>query len=483
MKKLIIFDSLFFLSLFFLFLFPPTDPDLGWQLRCGEQIWEKHNFCNQNQFSILLKNYSWVNHRWLYQATIFPTLQSSGLWGLTIFNTILMTLSFIFFYLSIKNYVLEKMLAIALIIFLSWGVFSFGIRSQLLGFFFFNLLLWLFSQFKQKPKLIIFFPFIMLIWVNSHGSFLIGLILLTFWWLKEAVRFLYLRQKKDKRRFVLYTLILVLSLTTTLFNPFGLRVYQDAWRHFVGVKLENLIAEWVPPTLLVWWLILSTGIGLFFYLLVANRKRGLINGLLLLSFLLLTLKARRHLPFYFFLASYLFLVSPLTKQVFGFWLKQRELRRILTILALTAFFFVGFFHQLPKTIKTNSSWQNYCRINSVIYPCEAIEFLKKQSGKGNIFNRYEWGGFLIWQLPEYKIFVDGRMPAWQTPSGKSPYTIYLETLQTQPGWQETLESYNINWILISPNTFMDLLLAPNPENFGWEKAYRDKISVIYRRKS
>jgi len=107
--------------------------------------------------------------------------------------------------------------------------------------------------------------------------------------------------------------------------------------------------------------------------------------------------------------------------------------------------------------------------------------LRQQPEKGNIFNRYEWGGFLIWQLPEYKVFVDGRMPAWEHPSGKSPYTIYLETLQNQPGWEETLKEYNINWILISPGTFMDLLLQPNPKKFGWEEVYRDKISVIYKR--
>ncbi|PIU69144.1 hypothetical protein COS81_01205 [candidate division WWE3 bacterium CG06_land_8_20_14_3_00_42_16] len=105
----------------------------------------------------------------------------------------------------------------------------------------------------------------------------------------------------------------------------------------------------------------------------------------------------------------------------------------------------------------------------------------KSQASGNIFNRYEWGGFLIWQLPQDKVFVDGRMPAWPTSSGKSPYTIFLEILQTQPGWNESLKEYGIDWILINPGTFMDLLLKDDPPKYGWEEKYRDEISVVYRR--
>ena len=45
---------LFFLALFIILLLPPTDPDLGWQLRCGEVFWQEQSFCEHNQFSILL---------------------------------------------------------------------------------------------------------------------------------------------------------------------------------------------------------------------------------------------------------------------------------------------------------------------------------------------------------------------------------------------------------------------------------------------
>jgi hypothetical protein len=132
-------------------------------------------------------------------------------------------------------------------------------------------------------------------------------------------------------------------------------------------------------------------------------------------------------------------------------------------------------------VEANSSWGNFCRVSSQGAPCGAVAFLKSQKERGNIFNRYEWGGFLIWQLPEYKVFVDGRMPAWPTPSGKSPYTIYLETLQTREGWQETLKDYHIDYILISPGTFMDLKLRPDPESLGWSEVYRDPVSVVYQR--
>ncbi|MBI4999211.1 hypothetical protein HZB97_00385 [Candidatus Gottesmanbacteria bacterium] len=260
---------------------------------------------------------------------------------------------------------------------------------------------------------------------------------------------------------------------------FGLSIYQEAWQHFAQVNLNQLIAEWVPPVPFLWWLILLSGLVLFLILLFTAEFSNLILAFLPLLFGFLALKARRHLPFYFLVWFYLFFYLPNLKKILNSWLKNESFRNDLALLTIVFLLVFGFF-RLSKTLATNLSWQNYCQNSRLSYPCGAIQFLRRQP-PANIFNRYEWGGFLIWQLPEYKVFVDGRMPAWNHPSGRSPYTIYLETLQTQPGWQETLKEYKIDWILISPGTFMDLLLKPNPEKFDWQEVYRDKAAVIFKK--
>ena len=474
MKKSQFISWFFFFAILTIFFLPPTDPDLGWHLRCGQLIWQGQSFCTPNQFSVLLENYHWPNHYWLYQAMIYPVYRLAGLWGLTFLNSFLMASAIILLYSAIKNYPWEKMLALGLIIHFSWTVFNFGIRSQLMGLFFFSLLLWLLSKMETKPKLMFFLPLVTLLWANSHGSTIIGLILLAFFGLKIIL-------DKPGRLFPL-AFIFLLASVITLLNPFGFRIYQDAWRHFTIVKLETLIAEWVSPVPSTQRLILFSSLGVFLYLFLGNRLRHKFLAFLVLFFALAALKARRQVPFYFSVSFYLLFLSSLTKKILTPWLKQKTLRESLAVLTPIPLMLFGFLVIFPQAFEFNSSWQNYCQKNSLTYPYQAVEFLKAQSEKGNLFNRYEWGGFLIWQLPEYKVFVDGRMPAWSTLSGKSPYTIYLETLQTQPGWQETLNEYKIDWILISPGVFMDLKLRPNPGEFGWEEVYRDSISVIYKRK-
>lgn len=473
-------DWIFLAGLFLVFLLPANDPDLGWHLRCGEMIWQREGWCNINQFSVLLEDYDWPNHHWLYQVVVWGSFDKlrMGFWGLTILGAVVMGLAFWFWYLAVSNLRLEKIGLIGLIGLISWGVFSFGIRSQLLGLLYFNLLLWIFSRLEEKPRLVWLIPLVMLVWANSHGSVVLGLGLVGWWGLREG-----LKGKKGKKGWI----CLGLAAGITLVNPFGWRIYQEAWRHFGGVNLSGLIAEWVPPNRNIWWLVLVSAVGLFGWLLV-GRGRAL-EGFLVLVFALLALKARRQVPHYLVLAGWV----GLRRGIRGVEGVKGEVREALTLLAALSFLFYGLFIRLPLTAKANSSGEFWCQQLPVGCPQKAVEFLKGQpvNRRGNIFNRYEWGGFLIWQLPEYKIFVDGRMPAWLAeapPTGgakaagyTSPYTIYLETLQTQPGWQETLDEYEIDWILISPGTFMDLKLAPEPESFGWEEVYRDKTAVVYGR--
>ncbi len=471
MIRLTILDKLFLFSLFLLFAIAPTDPDLGWHLRCGQQIWQNHSLCRQNQFSVLLANYSWVNHYWLYQAVAFPLFKYLHVWSLTLLNSLVMGIAFSVLYLAIPGRRLEKMIAIILIILLGWGVFSFGIRSQLLGFLFFNLALLANSFSQKRAKVALILPLILFLWAQAHASVVFGVVLAAFLIMQKII--------EQKNRSGFFFLILLLSFSATLINPFGLKIYEEVWRHFAVASLDSQIAEWVPPLPAIRIAIISSGLTPSFFLIIAKQTKDKVLVVITLLFAFASLKARRNLPFYLILFFYFLLTSNFDKIFARYRPKIRNLKKNLAIITTVAVFSFGLFIQLPKTIKENLAWRTFLENSSLSYPFSAVDFLKNQAEKGNLFNRYEWGGFLIWQLPEYKIFVDGRMPAWKTPSGKSPYTIYLEILQTQTGWQEILSQYQINWILISPGTFMDILLRPQPQKFGWKEVYRDKTSVIY----
>ena len=43
-----------------------------------------------------------------------------------------------------------------------------------------------------------------------------------------------------------------------------------------------------------------------------------------------------------------------------------------------------------------------------LYPVEAVKWIEENQLEVEIFNEYNWGGNLIWQLRDYPVFVDGR---------------------------------------------------------------------------
>ena len=64
--------------------------------------------------------------------------------------------------------------------------------------------------------------------------------------------------------------------------------------------------------------------------------------------------------------------------------------------------------------------------------------------------------------------------------GKSPYQIFLNIIQTQPGWNEKVKKLKTNYLLISNGTFLDLLLKEKAAQYGWQEKYRDTNAVIYQ---
>lgn len=90
-----------------------------------------------------------------------------------------------------------------------------------------------------------------------------------------------------------------------------------------------------------------------------------------------------------------------------------------------------------------------------------------------MFNPYNWGGFLIWQLREYPVFIDGRVP------GIKIFFEYEKVVSLKKEWQEILEKYNVEWMIISPSPIFEEIVKIEGD---WEKIYSDDLAVILKKK-
>jgi hypothetical protein len=111
---------------------------------------------------------------------------------------------------------------------------------------------------------------------------------------------------------------------------------------------------------------------------------------------------------------------------------------------------------------------------------KAAGFLKSEGVAGPIFNNYDIGGYLAWDLPKNeKVFVDNR-PA-EYPG--SFFTDIYKPMQENPEvFKKVDQQYNFNAIVFSAGditpwgmNFMKVIRG-NPD---WEKVFEDNYVVVY----
>ncbi len=109
-------------------------------------------------------------------------------------------------------------------------------------------------------------------------------------------------------------------------------------------------------------------------------------------------------------------------------------------------------------------------------PVAAVEYIEREQPPRQIFNSYNWGGYLLFAAPDYPVFVDGRTDLY----GDAFLTQYLQTAIGGDGWRETLDSYGINTVLVEKESGLARQLRAEP---GWQEVYTDALASIFVRES
>ena len=100
--------------------------------------------------------------------------------------------------------------------------------------------------------------------------------------------------------------------------------------------------------------------------------------------------------------------------------------------------------------------------------------MQRQRINGRIFNQYAWGGYMEWNAPELKTFIDGRADIFVY---NGVFEDFLRATAIEHSF-EILDKYKIDYVFLQPKERLVYLLAHSP---AWRMIYSDKVAVLFER--
>ncbi|MBI3893316.1 MAG: hypothetical protein HY303_17495, partial [Candidatus Wallbacteria bacterium] len=113
------------------------------------------------------------------------------------------------------------------------------------------------------------------------------------------------------------------------------------------------------------------------------------------------------------------------------------------------------------------------RIAPMRFPSEAVDWLRRERPAGRLFNDYDFGGYLMFNLPEYPVFVDGRVDVY---SKHGAFADFLSVWHLVPDWERVLEARGVRVVLLEQRQSLAALLGASQ---NWREAHRDDVAVVF----
>jgi hypothetical protein len=92
----------------------------------------------------------------------------------------------------------------------------------------------------------------------------------------------------------------------------------------------------------------------------------------------------------------------------------------------------------------------------------------------HVFHEYGWGGYMVWNAPQIKTFIDGRADIFVY---NGVFDDYVKVVQVQQPL-EILDRYQIRYALLQHDSRTAYLIG---HTSCWQEIYKDKVAVIYQR--
>jgi hypothetical protein len=355
-------------------------------------------------------------------------------------------------------------------------------RAEVFGYLYFALALNLVAGYTRTGRIrhLAWLVPLFVLWVNSHGSFLVVLVMLPLVaaglfldaWRRAAFRYDALLATLFSRRSAALSATWLLLVAGILVNPYGMDLMRSVIEPAQTESLTGSIEEWQPlyargalPASFVIPATLAAAA-----ILVGFRRLSFVSMLLVVFLAALALSANRHLAFFGFGVAF----------VLGDFAAGRALgRRSRTAVAaslVVVMFAANAFAALSLGIENRSLAQH----PSPWVTERGLEFIRRHV-RGNVLNAYHLGGLLIYfNHPQIRVSIDSR-------AGPYPASYFRAhrnaIIGSERDARDFVDQYGIDHVILDRATYANSFRHKLTRRHGFQMVYADERMVVLSRQN
>jgi len=452
------------------------ETDTWWHLATGRQIADTQELPETDMFSHTMAGSQWVNEAWLGDSYLYAIYSKQGLPGVVGCAALLGACAF-FLVLGVLRIRNVPAAAAALPVALAAVAARTRItpRPEIFALAIAALDLYLIHKYLEAGedddrarKFLWLLPLMQILWANFHMSAIMGPAFIGLAVAASIAAFLANMKRGEELRFGPMAdsravrrlgLMFVLSAAATLINPYTIHAWTSPFDFAANAYFLTHIAEWAPlPREVLMRPLAGDPQALAFKALIALaalglaarfRRINLFDTALLALTLYMALRSRR------FLALFAIAATPgITANLYhaardSGWFSSDRMKRlaqpaaggVILLLALLGW------NQVMRDPRIAFGTEPDTRR----FPAAATDFIEKTNIKGNMYNDYGLGGWLIWRLdPQRKVFIDGRTHFYGQEFFRMNHT--FEAAPTVDKWLEIQKKHGVTYAVLSPRT-------------------------------
>jgi len=469
------------------------DAGIGWHIRAGQKILATHTIPRVDSFSSTMAGKPWFAWEWLYDAVVGQLETALGLNGVVWFTAAVIAAVFAWVFRLLIARGTNLLVALVLMLLaVAASTIHFLARPHVVSWLFTLAWFWILDSseresFERRGRRMWVLPLLMLVWVNTHGGFLVGFVLLVFFFLGAAWTWFRAKEGRieealqkiaaGKRAWRLFTVGL-LCVAASLVNPYGWELYGHVYSYLSNRFLMDHIDEFQSPDF--------HGIAQRCFLLLllitvavlAARRRELrmSEGLTVLFAVYAGLYASRNIP----VSSVLLVMVvgpflPAAGVARGFFQRMAAVEtglrgHVWPIVAVVVTLMIAFNggHVGSKVLMDTD-------FDPRRMPVQAVNFLARHGMEGPVLSPDYWGGYLTFRLyPKSLVVLDDRHDLY----GEEFFKSYLKFVRGEQGWEEFLRGHPASYLLLPRDAAVANLLAVT---HGWKQIYADDVAVVFVR--